>query len=191
MKDTFTIEITKKDKIYLSIILTLVCAIIVMAICLPRPYKEIEKEVPVYETRYREVYDTKEVYIISEANSLFDSENNCYQDIKGNKYISSFSNSYIETGDIVEAKVSIMVEEAGVNQKKELILQKSLLDLFVSSSLQQFKTDVNIDYFFMSGIKNLFISELGNENVDVLEDYLFELTFENAKINLIVSYISE
>jgi len=187
-KDVVTFEITKKDKVYLSIIFGLVIALICMAICLPRPYKVIEKEVPVYETKVKEVYNTKQIYLISSSNSLYDQSKGYYEDLEGNKYVASFSNLYLNVGEVINAKVIIVIDNSGIKERKEVVLQTSYTDLLVDDS-NGFGQIVSVNSYLMTNIKSLLESQFGNMNIK--EDYLFEISFENAKISLLVSYISK
>ena len=77
------------------------------------------------------------------------------------------------------------------NKKKELIIQNSMVDLFVDFSSSEFDVEINFDYFFMNNINNICKTEFGSDNIDIVEDFLFELTFEFAKINFVVTFISE
>jgi len=190
--DKITIEITKKDKVYLSIILVLVCAIVCLAICLPRPYKVVEVEKPVYEKVYQKVYKTEQVYIISPSNSLYDEVTNSYTDANQNIYVSGVTNNYVDTGVLIESKVSLMVDNQGIEEKKEIKLSNTLQELLVKGSNNyDFGVDIEINYNLMANIKNLFIAQVGEVNVNVLDSYLFEFSFNQAKVNIIVNYLSE
>lgn len=186
-KDKFTIEFSKRDKIYLSIILCLFAAIVAMAICLPRPYKVVEKEVVVYEPQYKKVYDTTRAYVISPSSTLYSEDG--YTDNVGNIYKEKFRKIYVDLGSISSIKVSLSVLEEGLQTKKEIILKSTLSNLIIN--FDGLVWEIKIDSFIMQNIKTMFALNLGDENVKIVDNYLFEMDFEKANINVLVSYISE
>ena len=190
MKETFIIRITKRDKVYLSIIFCLVFSIICMAICLPRPYKVVETEVPVYVPQERRVYETKNVYIITTNSNLYDEETGYYQDINDNKYMLSFEENIIDSGDLEDLQVSINRVENGKNTKKTIKLENAIKNLIVFNDTG-FGLTIKINQFIMLNIKNIFNTNLGANTIFIKDDFLLEFKFEKAEVNIIVSFISE
>lgn len=191
-KDKITIEITKKDKIYLSVIFALVCLTVCLAICLPRPYKFIEKEVVVYTPQHIKVYETETCHIISPMNTLYDSVNGYYEDANNNKYVIGFEKTYVETGKFNGAEVSVITDQNGVDNKHTIELTEALTELFVFDKSQNgFGVKISLDYYIMQNVENLFKTNLGADKIDILQDYLFSFNFENAEVYIIVSFLSE
>ena len=189
-KENFIIEITKRDKVYLSIILCLISVIVCLAICLPRPYKVIEKEVVVYVPQEKRVFETKKEYIITSNSSLFDESINGYKDLNGNQYVLSSEHDVIDCGKLDELIVSVSKETSGVLEKKTIIVEDALAGLIVENS-GAFGCKINVNQFIMLNIKNIFDTNLGANSILAKEDFLFEFKFEKAELNIIVSFISE
>lgn len=187
--DKVVINITKKDKVYLSVILALTILCLCLAIILPRPYKTVEVNTPVYEKIYQKVYETKNIYIMNPSNILFDQENNSYEDINHNVYGSVIVNNYIDTGAVKEIKVSVMVGNGTSSQKKVFKLGAEMVNFIVSNNIyNEFGVDVRISATLMENIKN----GMAENSIEtgVLDNYLFEIEFERAVVNYIVAYWS-
>lgn len=190
-KDKFVINLTKKDKIYISIIFVLVCACFVLAIVLPRPYKIVEVEKPVYETAYQKVYDTNNVYLISTTSSLYNDEVKGYDD-GNNFYGLAYSKNYIDTGDLLNIKVSVKVNEAGVENVKTITLDRVSASLIVkNANISAFGVNIEITSSIMQTINTYFVKMLGENKSNPLDYYLFEISFKSAVVNTVVAYISE
>ena len=132
-EDNIVVNISKKDKLYFSIIAVLILVIVALAIVLPRPYKVVEIEKPVYQTVYKHVYDTQQIYIINQTSPLY-KEGIDYIDAEGNEYKLSYSNSYIDTGAIQKVYVTFeMIENFSIS-KKTLELKSDTINLLVENS---------------------------------------------------------
>ena len=191
-KEKIVIEITKKDKVYLSVIGVLIAAIICLAICLPRQYKFVDKEVVVYQDKQVKVYETEKLYLISPLNSLYNASLGYYEDFDGNKYVSGYNQTYVGTGKLEKVIASVIVDEAGIDVKKPMEIIEALVEAFVEDKSQNgFGVEVNLDYYIMKNIRERFIGLLGEGKVGELDNYLIELKFETAEINLLVSFLDE
>ena len=190
-EDVIKINITRKDKIYLSIIAVLVLACVCLAIVLPRPYKVVEVEKPVYETVYQKVYDTKNLYLINPTSALYD-ETSGYTDDFGNEYVPSYENSYLDTGNLRGVNVSVKVLEGSSEIVKTIALEESIANLIVlNSSFNEFGVNIYFDTSILNSINNIFIEALQDKKSNPLDYYLFEIEFEKAVMNFVVCYISE
>ena len=190
-EDVIKINITRKDKIYLSIIAVLVLACVCLAIVLPRPYKLVEVEKPVYETVYQKVYDTKNLYLINPTSALYD-ETSGYTDAFGNEYAPSYENSYLDTGNLRGANVSVKVLEGSSGIVKTIALEESIANLIVlNSSFNEFGVNIYFDTSILNSINNIFIEALQDKKSNPLDYYLFVIEFERAVMNFVVCYISE
>lgn len=190
-EDVIKINITRKDKIYLSIIAVLVLACVCLSIVLPRPYKVVEVEKPVYETVYQKVYDTKNLYLINPTSALYD-ETSGYTDAFGNEYATSYENSYLDTGNLRSVNVSVKVIEGSSEIVKNISLEESIANLIVlNSSFNEFGVNIYFDTSILNSINNIFIEALQDKKSNPLDHYLFEIEFEKAVMNFVVCYISE
>ena len=190
-EDVIKINITRKDKIYLSIIAVLVLACVCLAIVLPRPYKLVEVEKPVYETVYQKVYDTKNLYLINPTSALYD-ETSGYTDAFGNEYATSYENSYLDTGKLRSVNVSVKVLEGSSEIVKTIVLEESIANLIVlNSSFNEFGVNIYFDTSILNSINNIFFFFLQDKKSNPLDYYLFEIEFERAVMNFVVCYISE
>lgn len=190
-EDVIKINITRKDKIYLSIIAVLVLACVCLAIVLPRPYKLVEVEKPVYETVYQKVYDTKNLYLINPTSALYD-ETSGYTDAFGNEYVPSYENSYLDTGNLRSVNVSVKVIEGSSEIVKTIALEESIANLIVlNSSFNEFGVNIYFDTSILNSINNIFIEALQDKKSNPLDYYLFAIEFERAVMNFVVCYISE
>lgn len=181
-KDTLTINITRRDKIYFSIIAILVVAIIILAICLPRPYRVVEVEKPVIVEQNVYVYPTENSYIINPNSALYDNVNENY--ILGeDEYIKTEVFEYHDLDVLEHAQVSVLNDGQTVTYglKNELMLQ------LVQKKTTSFATNIVVSSELMQAVSSMFEAE--QIALAVNEEFLFEITFENAKVNLIVSYI--
>lgn len=190
-EDVIKINITRKDKIYLSIIAVLVLACVCLAIVLPRPYKLVEVEKPVYETVYQKVYDTKNLYLINPTSALYD-ETSGYTDAFGNEHATSYENSYLDTGNLRGVNVSVKVLEGSSEIVKTIALEESIANLIVlNSSFNEFGVNIYFDTSILNSINNIFIEALQDKKSNPLDYYLFVIEFERAVMNFVVCYISE
>lgn len=186
-KDTIVVNITKKDKVYLSIIGVLILIVIALCIVLPRPYKFIEVETPVYEKVYRDVYQTEKVYLISTTSVLYD-DLVPYVDSKGNEYKTIFTKNYIDTGSMLSASVSLKIDLGQGEEIKKLTIDENLIDVILDYESPEFGVDVKFSSAIMSSVLTIF-ENLLNKELNVKDNFLFEFSFENAKVNAVVSYI--
>ena len=190
-ENNFVAYLTKKDKVYISIIAVLVCVCIVLAIVLPRPYKVVKVETPVYETKYQQVYETEKAYLISSTSTLYNQSINGYNDGE-NLYVSSFAKEYLGTGNLKDIKVSVKVSEAGVDVLKTLTLNSTLSSAVVqNANINSFGIKVEITSQIMQIINSDFVNMLGEKKSNPLDYYLFEISFEKAIVNVVVAFISE
>ena len=91
--------------------------------------------------------------------------------------------------DYSTAKV---LDEAGIDVKKPMEIIEALVEAFVEDKSQNgFGVEVNLDYYIMKNIRERFIGLLGEGKVGELDNYLIELKFETAEINLLVSFLDE
>lgn len=183
------ITITRKDKIYASIIAVLVCLCVVLAIVLPRPYKIVEvdkpRDVPVYQT----VYETKYAYLLSPSNSEYDGE---AKDDDGNVYYLEYKNLIVDAGSVSNIKVSLMIDGINGKEKKTITLNDNLVELITDDNISHdFGVNIMIDGYMMDTIKTTFANNVGVDKLTILDHYLFEIEFEYAKVNILVAYLSE
>ena len=185
-EDSIVVNITKKDKLYLSIIGILLIIIVALAVVLPRPYKIVEVEKPIYQTVYKHVYDTKQIYIISSTSALYDANQN-YIDANGNEYKLTSNKAYIDTGKVENAYVSVEVYESSTLVKKKVQISKESVDLIV---IGEGSGSFGIEITFSSSVLDVIEQEVkAIVDIDIISCYLFEFEFEGAKINYIVNYI--
>lgn len=183
------ISITRKDKVYISIIAVLVALCMVLAIVLPRPYKIVEvdkpRDVPVYQT----VYETKHAYLLSPSNSEYDGE---AVDEDGNVYYLEYNNLIVDAGRVSNIKVSLMIDGINGKEKKTITLNDNLVELITDDNISHdFGVNIMIDSYIMETIKTAFADNVGADKLTVHDHYLFEIEFEYAKINILVAYLSE
>lgn len=183
-KDIVTININRKDKIYISIIAVLVVAIIVLAICLPRPYKIVEVEKTNNVIEYIEKEPTKKANIINPNSPLFDSLSNSYV-LEGKTYLSSTTFKYIDVGEFEKAQFSLMLN----NNKTTFDLQPELRLQLVRQNALSFETEIVVSGYLMEALKT-YLTASGVETA-FNEQYLFELDFTNSRIEIIVNFISQ
>jgi len=183
------ISITRKDKVYISIIAVLVALCMVLAIVLPRPYKIVEvdkpRDVPVYQT----VYETKHAYLLSPSNSKYDGE---AVDDDGNVYYLEYNNLIVDAGKVNSIKVSLMIDGVNGKEKKPIKLGENLVELITEDNIaHDFGVNIMIDSYIMETIKTAFADNVGADKLTVHDHYLFEIEFEYAKVNILVAYLSE
>ena len=184
-KNETNIKITKRDKIYLSIIAVLIVAIVVLAIVLPRPYKIVEVDKPIDNYIYQKVYDTKKVYIISEDSLLYD-EN--YVDTDGQEYTILEKFSLIDTGALKNATATVVIDIGGTESTYKLKLSESLIKEFVKNVGDGvLGTDIIISSSSMKSLDSVIrecISDLSYS-----QSYLLSFEFEDVIANYIVTYV--
>lgn len=187
-KDEITLKITKKDKIYISIIAVLLVAIVVLAIVLPRPYRVVEVEKPVDRIVYQEVYPTETAYIISKDSALYDSVNHNYIDTNGQEYTILEKYNLIDTGRFKEMSIVTNIDDAEIQMLYETKFDKELSKEFVK--------DVGDGMF---GIDIVITSENMKAACDTFKDsissfaysnrYVLKVVFEKAVVNYLVTYV--
>lgn len=181
-KETLTINITRRDRIYISIIAVLVVAVLVLAICLPRPYKTVEVEKPVVVKQNVYVYPTEHTYIINPNSALYDSVNQNYI-LSGDEYIKTEVFEYDDLDDCKQVQVSVIDN----GQTITLGLENELVLQLVQKPTTSFSTNIVVSSELMNAVSLMF--EARGIQLAVNEEFLFEIVFEESKVNIIVSYI--
>ncbi|MBQ7466737.1 MAG: hypothetical protein IJS74_01545 [Clostridia bacterium] len=186
-KDEITIKITRRDKIYLSIIAALLVAIVVLAIVLPRPYKTVEVEKSVEKLVYKDKYHTEKVYIIGKDNPIYHDGETEF-DVDGKTYTVLEKYSFLDTGAFVKAVFIANITSDDVQSTYEINLSEALTDEFIK--------DVGDSWF---GIDVLITSENMKAVTDILKEsitgleysqtYRLNVEFEDAVASFIIDYI--